>query len=131
MAGALQRSQDTLYALAADTGGKAFLDNNDLSTGIVNAEKSISSYYIIGYYTTNPALDGKFRRIKIAYAGDASAKLDYRVGYYAQKQFSKFNTAEKERQLVDALTLGDPITELTIALEMDYFQLNGATTSCR
>ena len=28
-----QRSQDTLYALAADTGGKALLDNNDLSHG--------------------------------------------------------------------------------------------------
>ena len=28
-----QHSQDTLYALAADTGGKALLDNNDLSHG--------------------------------------------------------------------------------------------------
>ena len=127
MASSLQRSQDTLYALAADTGGKAFLDNNELSTGIVNAEKAISSYYIIGYYTTNQALDGKFRRIKIAYAGETSAKLDYRVGYFAQKVFGKFNTAEKERQLQDALMLGDPITELTMALEVDYFQLDGAT----
>jgi VWFA-related protein len=126
MASGLQRSQDTLYALAADTGGKAFLDNNDLSLGIVNAEKAISSYYIIGYYTQNAALDGKFRRIKVAYDGDKSAKLDYRVGYFAQKVFSKFNTAEKERQLQDALMLGDPITELTMALEVDYFQLNGA-----
>jgi len=127
MAGALQRSQDTLYALAADTGGKAFLDNNDLSTGIVNAEKAISSYYIIGYYSQNNNTDGKFRRIKIAYSGDISAKLDYRVGYYAQKVFGKFNTAEKERQLQDALGLQDPITELTIAMELDYFQLDGAT----
>jgi VWFA-related protein len=127
MASSLQRSQDTLYALAADTGGKAFLDNNDLSMGIVNAEKAISSYYIVGYYTQNTNLDGKFRRIKIAYSGDASAKLDYRVGYYAQKVFGKFNTAEKERQLMDALMLGDPITELTIALEVDYFQMDGAT----
>ena len=28
-----QRSQDTLYALAADTGGKALLDVNDLTVG--------------------------------------------------------------------------------------------------
>ncbi len=126
MVSALQRSQDTLYALAADTGGKALLDNNDLSNGIVNAQKAISSYYIIGYYTQNTALDGKFRRIKIAYDGDKSAKLDYRVGYFAQKIFAKFNTAEKERQLQDALMLEDPITEITTALEIDYFQLNGA-----
>jgi VWFA-related protein len=40
----------------ADTGGKALLDNNDLAAGIVQAQKSVSSYYIIGYYTTNEAL---------------------------------------------------------------------------
>jgi VWFA-related protein len=120
-----QRSQDTLYALAADTGGKALLDNNDLSLGIVQAQKAISSYYIIGYYTTNTALDGKFRRINISLK-DLSAKLDYRSGYYAGKQFSKFTSADKERQLEDALMLGDPITDLTIVMEVDYFQLNRA-----
>src|SRR5262249_56904580 len=34
-----QRSQDTLYALAADTGGKARVDNNDLTVGIIHAQK--------------------------------------------------------------------------------------------
>jgi VWFA-related protein len=121
-----QQSQDTLYALAADTGGKALLDYNDLAKGIVEAERSVSSYYIIGYYTTNPAPDGKFRRIKISLNGNLSANLDYRQGYFASKQFSKFMAADKERQLEDALMLPDPITELTIAMEIDYFQLNRA-----
>src|SRR6202051_3812212 len=58
-----QRSQDTLFSLAEDTGGKALLDNNDLTRGIVQAQQSVSSYYILGYYPTNSALDGKFRRI--------------------------------------------------------------------
>jgi hypothetical protein len=121
-----QKSQDTLYALAADTGGKALLDNNDLAAGIVLAEKAISSYYIIGYYSANSNLDGRFRRIKITFNGDPSAKLDYRQGYFAGKQFNKFTSVDKERQLQDALMLGDPITELTIAMEVDYFQLNSA-----
>lgn len=121
-----QQSQDTLFALAADTGGKALLDNNDLALGIVQAQKSVSSYYILGYYATNSTLDGKFRRIKISLNGGLSASLDYRQGYFAGKTFGKFNTAEKERQLEDALMLGDPITELTIAMEIDYFQLNRA-----
>jgi VWFA-related protein len=126
MAANFQRSQDTLYALAADTGGKALLDYNDLSMGIVQAQQAITSYYIIGYYTTKPALDGKFRRVKITLAGDTTAKLDYRQGYYAGKTFNKFTVADKERQLEDALMLGDPMTELTIAMEVDYFQLNRA-----
>jgi VWFA-related protein len=124
--GNFQRSQDTLFTLASDTGGKALLDYNDLTLGIVAAQHAISSYYIIGYYTTKTMLDGKFRRIKIAYNGDASAKIAYRQGYYAGKTFSKFTTSDKERQLEDALMLGDPITELTIAMEADYFQLNRA-----
>jgi VWFA-related protein len=119
-----QQSQDTLYALAGDTGGKALLDYNDLTKGIVQAQQTVSSYYILGYYTSNAALDGKFRRIKISLTGNLSANLDYRQGYYAGKQFSKFTVADKERQLEDALMLEDPITELTIAMEINYFQLN-------
>ena len=121
-----QQSQDTLYALASDTGGKALLDTNDLAKGIQQAERSISSYYILGYYSANTALDGKFRRIKISLNASLSAALDYRQGYFAAKQFGKFNAADKERQLEDALMLPDPVTELTIAMEIDYFQLNRA-----
>jgi VWFA-related protein len=121
-----QRSQDTLWSIAADTNGKAFLDSNDLVAGILQAQKAVSSYYIIGYYTTNTTLDGRFRRIRITLADGLSATLDYRRGYYAGKQFNKFTAADKERQLEDALMLPDPITELTIAMEVDYFQLDSA-----
>ncbi len=121
-----QQSQDTLYALAGDTGGKAFLDNNDLSRGIEQAQQAISNYYILGYYTTNMNPNGKFRHIRILLNGNQEAKLDYRQGYYADKVFSKFNDVDRERQLEDALMLEDPITDLTIAMEVDYFQLNRA-----
>jgi VWFA-related protein len=121
-----QQSQDTLFTLASDTGGKALLDFNDLTKGIVQAQQAITSYYVIGYYTSNAALDGKFRRVKITLARDVAAKLDYRQGYFAGKEFAKFTAVDKERQLEDALMLGDPITELTIALEVNYFQLNRA-----
>jgi VWFA-related protein len=121
-----QRSQDTLFALAGDTGGKALLDYNDLTKGIVQAQQSISNYYILGYYTTNTNLDGKFRKVKITVNQELTANLSYRVGYYAGKQFNKFTEVDKERQLEDALMLGDPMTELTIAMEINYFQLNRA-----
>jgi VWFA-related protein len=121
-----QQSQDTLYSLAEDTGGKALFDSNDLTRGIVQAQDSISDYYVIGYYTSNTARNGHFRRVKIALAQNTEAKLDYRQGYYADKEFSKFTTIDKERQLEDALMLEDPVTELSIAMEIDHFQLNRA-----
>jgi VWFA-related protein len=121
-----QQSQDTMYSLGADTGGKAMLDNNDLTQGIAQAQKAIEDYYIVGYYTSNTARNGHFRRVKITVDSPVAAKLDYREGYYANKTFNKFTQADKERQLEDALMMGDPITDLTIAMEIDYFQLNRA-----
>jgi len=100
-----QQSQDTLYTLAGDTGGKALLDNNDLDRGIVQAQQAISDYYVLGYYTTNTAKNGKFRRIKISLAHNAFADLNYRQGYYADKEFTRFTEVDKERQLEDALML--------------------------
>jgi VWFA-related protein len=116
-------SQETLSTLAADTGGKALLDSNDLTLGIRQAQEDIRSYYIIGYYSSNTATDGKYRRVQIKLASNSQAKLDYRKGYYASKTFAKFTSADKERQLEEALTLGDPVSELPLALEVDYFRV--------
>ncbi len=121
-----QQSQDTLFSLAGDTGGKALFDTNDLTRGIVQAQQSISDYYILGYYTTNHVKNGRFRRIRITLTKDPNASLNYRQGYYADKEFSRFTDVDKERQLEDALMLENPITDLSIAMEIDYFQLNRA-----
>jgi VWFA-related protein len=123
-----QRSQDTLYALAKDTGGKAMFDYNDLSLGIVQASQAVTSYYIIGYYSTHLATDGKYRRVRVSLNGtlSASADLTFRQGYYGDKSFGTFSAADKERQLEDAMMLDNPVTEITIALEVNYFQLNSA-----
>ena len=121
------QSQDTLYALAGDTGGKALLDSNDLTQGIVQAQKSESNYYIIGYYTQNHAVNGKYRKVKVTVnPPTVDASLDFRPGYYGEKEWGHYTTADKERQLEDALMQGDPWTELTIAMEINYFQLNKA-----
>jgi len=121
-----QRSQDTLFALAKDTGGKALFDYNDLSRGIADAADAQTSYYILGYYSTHIATDGKFRRVRVSLAAGLSADLSYRQGYFGDKEFAKFTVADKERQLEEALMLDNPVTEITIAMEVNYFQLNRA-----
>lgn len=118
-----QGQQETLYALASDTGGKALLDQNDLALGIQQAQKDISSYYILGYYSSNGALDGGYRRVKVRVGGGLNAKLDYRSGYFASKEFRRYTSSDRERQLQEALMLGDPVTDLSLALEVNYFRL--------
>ena len=120
---AFHDTQDTIYTLAADTGGKALLDSNDLTLGIKAVQEDINSYYVLGYYSANPEPDGKYRHVTVKVASlPASAKLDYRRGYYAAKVWGKMSSGDKERQLEAALTLDDPFTDLPLALEVDYFQ---------
>src|ERR1700689_861377 len=116
-------SQETLYTLAADTGGKAFFDSNDLTAGIVQAQQQMRSYYLLGYYTTNPAQDGKYRKITVKLNNAMAAKLEHRKGYYASKVWGKLNGQEKEQQLKEALSAGDPATDLPLALQVNYFRV--------
>lgn len=118
------RSQDTLYAMAKDTGGTALFDSNDLALGIRRAAAAVTNYYILGYYPTHAAKDGRFRRVTITVKNHPGAKLVYSQGYFGEKEFAKFTAADRERQLEDALMLGDPITEIPMAMEVNYFQIN-------
>lgn len=115
--------QETLFTLAADTGGKALLDSNDLVFGIENAQKDVESYYSVAYYAPNSSRDGRFRKIRVEVAGRKDLKLDYRPGYYADKVWKQFDSSDKERQLSEAMSLGNPVTELPLAVEMLYFRL--------
>jgi VWFA-related protein len=116
-------SQETLSTLAADTGGKLFVDDNDLALGMEKARDDIGSYYIIGYYSTNIKMDGKYRRVEVKLSKDIQAKIDYRSGYFGEKEFKKFTNTDKEDQLAQALMLGDPLTDLSLTAELDYFRL--------
>ncbi len=120
----VQNQQETLYSLASDTGGKALLDSNDLSLGIRQAQRDIASYYILGFYTGNAARDGRYRRVKVSLQSGPQAKLDYRSGYFAPKEFKNFTSDDKERQLEEALSLGDPLTDLPLALEVNWFRMS-------
>ena len=114
--------QETLHTLAVDTGGKALLDSNDLTLGMVDAQKAVESYYTLAYYSANPAKDGRYRKIKVELPATMKVSLDYRAGYYADKVWSKLDGGEREKQLADALALGNPATELPLAVELLYFR---------
>jgi VWFA-related protein len=118
--------QETLDTLAADTGGKALLDSNDLTLGLRQVQQDVNSYYVLAYYSTNTAEDGRYRRIQVKLAPRAAvlkAKLSYREGYYASTTFAKMREADKEAQLARALASDNPVTDLPLAVEVDYFRV--------
>ncbi len=121
-----QDSQETLYTLAEDTGGKALLDSNDLSEGLRQVQEQVNSYYLLAYESKNTAQDGRYRTIQVKLAlrvANLRASLDYRKGYFGPTTFARMKETDKETQLQMAINSGNPVTDLPIALEIDYFRL--------
>jgi VWFA-related protein len=81
--------------MAADSGGRLFAEDNDLTLGMGQARDEVGSYYILGYYSTNTKTDGKYRtvHVKLNAPDIQNAKLDYKRGYFAEKEFGKFANA--------------------------------------
>jgi VWFA-related protein len=114
-------SQDSLNSLAQDTGGKPFFDSNDLSGVFDRVMKDTSSYYVLGYASTNDRKDGKFRRIKVTVKREG-LKVEHRSGYYADKDFAHKNKDDRERQLQDQILTDLSATDLPVWLRTSYFR---------
>ena len=116
-------TQETLTTLAADTGGKAFLDSNDFNQVFTRVQNDTSSYYVLGYRSNNPAMDGRFRRIKVQ-VNRSDVKLEYRSGYYAPKDYQHFNKEDKDQQMQDELASELPNTDVAVYVSAAYFRLD-------
>jgi VWFA-related protein len=114
-------SQETLYTLAADTGGKAFMDTNDLSGVFSQVQKDTSAYYVLGYTSTNHLKDGHFRRLKVQ-LNRPDVKLEYRAGYYADRDYQHMKQADREEQLEDELAADLPQTDVAVYAGTAYFR---------
>lgn len=57
--------QNSLRELAENTDGTAVIGTNDIERGLRRIAADLSSYYLLGYYSTNTKLDGRFRSIEV------------------------------------------------------------------
>ena len=58
-------SQDSLRALAEETGGFAAVNTNQFATAFERIVSDNSSYYVLAYYPPTDKKDGKFHRIEV------------------------------------------------------------------
>ncbi|MGA9667618.1 MAG: VWA domain-containing protein [Terracidiphilus sp.] len=116
-------SQEVMSTLSVDTGGKAFFDSNDFAPAFAQVQRDTSAYYAIGFRSTNPARDGKYRRLtfKINRPG---IKLEYRPGYYAPADFQHSGHEDRERELEEQLSSDLPATDMAVYMDAMYFRLD-------
>jgi VWFA-related protein len=117
-------TQETLVTLASDTGGRAFLDSNDFSKIFKGVQQDTSTYYLLGYHSTNLARDGRYRHIVVK-TSVPGVKIDYRRGYYAPADYKHSTQDDKERQLEEELASELPATDFPLYLGVAYFRLEG------
>ena len=84
-----EKAQEVLKRVAHETGGKAFFPGkiDDIHQIVSEIATELRSQYSLGYFSSNSARDGSFRRVKIQLTGGSAANnlIRYRRGYYAAK----------------------------------------------
>src|SRR3989449_11121308 len=58
-------SQETMREMARETGGRAYVNQNEIKYGVERAFKDEAATYTLGYYPENKKWDGKYRSIKV------------------------------------------------------------------
>jgi VWFA-related protein len=83
---------DSMRTLAEATDGIAVVNNNDLDVGMKRISDDLSSYYLLGYYSTNGRLDGRFHNIKVRVKRpgvEVRARKGYRAATVAEVTAAK------------------------------------------
>ncbi len=116
-------SQEVMGTLSHDTGGTAFFDSNDFAPAFAKVQADSSAYYAIGFHSTNPARDGKFRKLTIK-INRPGIKLEYRPGYYAPADFQHSGHEDREQELEEQLASDLPATDMAVYMDALYFRLD-------
>ena len=90
--------REFLEITADHTGARAIVNTNDLSYEIDRLLVEASSYYLIGYQTSNGQPDGKFRRIEVK-VDKGGLSVHTRSGFYAPDESGKRLASRRRPQV--------------------------------
>ena len=115
-------SRDTLVTLAVDTGGKAFFDRGEFKEVYQLVQEEGTGYYLLGYYSADAKQDGRWRRVQVK-VDVPGAHVQFRQGYYADRDYQSATAQDRQQQLGDAMRSESPRVDLPLALSTSFFRL--------
>ncbi|HEX6973454.1 MAG TPA: VWA domain-containing protein, partial [Vicinamibacterales bacterium] len=92
----LEDHQGAMRDLANNTDGLAIMDSLQFDRNLQRIIDDLASYYLLGYYSTNPKLDGKYREITVRVKRrdvDVRARRGYRAPTAEEVEAGKRTTA--------------------------------------
>jgi VWFA-related protein len=102
--------------LAERTGGRAFYNNNGLTTALRRAADDARVTYTLGYYPSHKDWKGRFRKLEVQ-VKRPGVELHYRRGYFAQPD-EPVDSWYRERVLEAALWSPVDATGLGLTLQV-------------
>lgn len=118
--------QDSLRTLSEETGGFAVVNRNDFDTAFQRIVDDNSSYYMLGYYSSNDRRDGRFRKIEVRVKNRPGMVVRARKGYVAPRgRAPETKAAAKDGpslELKEALESPLPLPGLPLAITASVFK---------
>ena len=119
-------SAEMLRSLAAETGGAAAIETNDLGPALERVASESSHYYLIGYAPTDAARDGRYRSIDVR-VKRPGLRVSARKGYVAPDDrappppsFSGLGPELSELVRRPMSTLGLPLSVMAVPLPVEF-----------
>jgi len=109
-------SQEAMKEMARETGGIAYVNQNEIKQGVALAMDDSLAYYTIGYYPDDKKWDGKYRSIKVKVNRDGT-DARYRKGYFAVDP-SELKDRKPEQEVAEALQDQAPATLVTFSAQI-------------
>jgi VWFA-related protein len=116
-------SQQMLAALGPETGGFTAIGSNDFAGAFERVVQENSSYYLLGYSSSNPARDRAFRRIQIK-TTRPDLRIRARSGYFAEPPATKTQALPKgwTPELLSLVTSPAPVPGLPLHVAAAAFR---------
>jgi len=135
-AGQLSASQDGLYALAKDTGGRAIINTNAPDADVKKAVDEISIYYLLSWASDDDTIKGeKFRKIEVSVIGRPDLNVQARRGFVSNENFQaqsdqKKNSKKKQNpkdvvqnELISAIKTVAPLSYLPTKVSASFVDM--------
>jgi VWFA-related protein len=114
-------NQDVLAAIAENTGGKFFHNDNGLEEGLDQVAKRPEFVYVLGFSPQNLKYDGSYHTLKVTLKDPKGFAVQARRGFYAPKHLA--DPAEEAKEEVrEAVFSRDEMNDIGLDLNVQFFK---------
>ena len=108
---------DVFRRLASATGGFAVMNSNGFDQALTRVVRENSSYYLLGFTSTNDRRDGRYRRLEVR-ARTPGLTVRTRDGYIAPSRSDRTDAPMRSTAITASEAISSPITHTALPMKV-------------